>query len=86
MKSPQDPNKSRETHNKKSLLEIVSEVNEENAKEPQELRSSEKIDFVKEVSLTPKRKQIVSQDFSTKNTPYILEENFFVLAKADSPW
>jgi len=82
--SLQDQNKSREAQSRK-LLEIVSEVNEEIQKESKETRSMNEEDFANQAHLSSKRKQISSQDFSYKKASFILEENFFVIPKNDSP-
>jgi len=76
-------NKSRDTPLTKRVLEVVSEVNEENVKETQATQSESGCE--EEVEENGAKKLEASQGIQGKNSDFILEELFFVQSKIESP-
>ena len=76
-------NKSRDTPLTKKVLEVVSEVNEDNIKETQATQSaSREEEGVEEAGA---KRMEASSGIQGKKSEFILEELFFVQSKLESP-
>jgi len=76
-------NKSRDTPLAKRVLEVVSEVNEENIKETQATQSASSCE--EEVEENGAKTLEARQGSQGKKSDFILEELFFVQSKIESP-
>ncbi len=77
-------NKSRDTPLTRKVLEVVSEVNEENAKETQPTQSAADCEE-EEIREVVTKKLEASPEKQGKKSEFILEELFFVQSKLESP-